>query len=275
VNADFGRSVFVNCPFDNQFKPLLRPLLFCVRKSGLTARLALERRDSGEVRLNKIAELIKGSMYAIHDLSRMQAEKAGELSRLNMPFELGLDIGCRMFSSDERRKKRCLVLERERYGYQAAISDLAGTDFGAHADEPEEMVAVVRDWLCSDAGCRLPGPSQVWGAFLEFMAWDFDRLSAQGYSKGDIERGLDRPSHPQGSRVALEEKEMSRQSCFPEDWDEARVRRVLEHYECQSDDAAVAEDEASLQATTDTLMVAPVELVPTVRRLIEQHEHGA
>lgn len=68
---------------------------------------------------------------------------------------------------------------------------------------------------------------------------------------------------------------MSRQSCFPEGWDEARVRRVLEHYERQSDDAAVAEDEASPEATTDTLMVVPVELVPTVRRLIEQHKRGA
>ncbi|MBM4094567.1 MAG: hypothetical protein FJ276_34955 [Planctomycetes bacterium] len=68
---------------------------------------------------------------------------------------------------------------------------------------------------------------------------------------------------------------MSRQSRFPEGWDEARVRRVLEQYERQSDDAAAAEDEASPDATTGTLMVVPVELVPTVRRLIEQHKRGA
>ena len=63
------------------------------------------------------------------------------------------------------------------------ISDLAGTDLGAHADEPKEMVAVVRDWLCSEADCDLPGPSRIWGAFYDFMAWDFDRLSEQEYSK--------------------------------------------------------------------------------------------
>lgn len=68
---------------------------------------------------------------------------------------------------------------------------------------------------------------------------------------------------------------MSRQSRLPEGWDEARVGRVLEHYERQSDDAAAAEDEASLEATTDTLMVVPVELVPTVRRLIEHHKRDA
>lgn len=32
---------------------------------------------------------------------------------------------------------------------------------------------------------------------------------------------------------------------FPQDWDEERVRRVLEHYEIQSDEEALAEDEAA------------------------------
>lgn len=188
MGTDFDQSVFVNCPYDDQFKPLLRPLLFCLVYAGMAPRLALERRDSGELRLSKIVELIQASKYAIHDLSRMEAREVGELFRLNMPFELGLDIGCRLFGDGERRSKRCLILDTERYRYQAAISDLAGTDFGAHADEPEEVVAVVRDWLCSDADCDLPGPSRVWGAFLDFMAWDFDRLTADGYSKRDIER---------------------------------------------------------------------------------------
>ena len=37
---------------------------------------------------------------------------------------------------------------------------------------------------------------------------------------------------------------------FPSGWDEERVRRVLEHYESQSDEEAVAEDEAALSAST-------------------------
>jgi hypothetical protein len=65
------------------------------------------------------------------------------------------------------------------------------------------------------------------------------------------------------------------QSGFPAGWDAARVRRVLEHYENQSDDAAVAEDEASLETTTETLMEVPVDLVPAVRRLIEEHKRSA
>jgi len=57
-------------------------------------------------------------------------------------------------------------------------------------------------------------------------------------------------------------------SKYPDGWDEARVRRVLEHYEEQSDDEAVAEDEAAYEATTHTAMEVPVDLVPTVRELI-------
>ena len=58
------------------------------------------------------------------------------------------------------------------------------------------------------------------------------------------------------------------QSKYPAGWDEERVRRVLEHYEAQSDEEAVAEDEAASETTTHTMMEVPVELVPAVRELI-------
>ncbi len=46
------------------------------------------------------------------------------------------------------------------------------------------------------------------------------------------------------------------------------MRDVLEHYEQQSDDEAVAEDEAAYESTTHTVMEVPVELVPEIRELI-------
>jgi hypothetical protein len=55
---------------------------------------------------------------------------------------------------------------------------------------------------------------------------------------------------------------------YPEGWDEARVRRVLAHYEEQTDEEAVAEDEAAYESTTHTVMEVPVELVPEVRELL-------
>jgi hypothetical protein len=61
---------------------------------------------------------------------------------------------------------------------------------------------------------------------------------------------------------------------YPPGWDESRVGRVLEHYETQTDEEAVAEDEASWEGTSHTKMDVPVDLVPTVRDLIAKNEQG-
>lgn len=62
---------------------------------------------------------------------------------------------------------------------------------------------------------------------------------------------------------------------FPPGWDAQRVRGVLEYYESQTKDEAVAEDEAALDAATGTLMEVPKELVPQVRELIAKHKKRA
>jgi len=59
---------------------------------------------------------------------------------------------------------------------------------------------------------------------------------------------------------------------FPPGWDEERVRRVLAHYELQTEEEAVAEDEAAFEDATQTVMEIPNELVPEVRELIAQHQ---
>ncbi len=55
---------------------------------------------------------------------------------------------------------------------------------------------------------------------------------------------------------------------FPKGWNEARVKAVLEHYESQSEDEAVAEDEAAFRRRDQAVMVVPKELVPTITKLI-------
>ena len=55
---------------------------------------------------------------------------------------------------------------------------------------------------------------------------------------------------------------------FPRGWDEKRVRQVLEHYETQTEDEAVAEDEAAFHAEGQTVMIVPTELVPAIRLLL-------
>jgi hypothetical protein len=184
----FKDNVFVNCPFDREYLPLLRPLLFTVIDLGLVPRIALERLDSGRPRFDKIVTLIQQSKYAIHDLSRNQSSKAGEFFRLNMPFELGLDVGCSLFKKGQWTSKKCLILEAEKFRYQAAISDLSNSDIGVHSNEPSQVVTEVRNWLNTEVGLRARGPSAVWGRFNDFMAHNFAELTRRGFSGADIER---------------------------------------------------------------------------------------
>jgi hypothetical protein len=62
-----------------------------------------------------------------------------------------------------------------------------------------------------------------------------------------------------------------KQDRFPPGWDEERVRKVLAHYEEQTEDEAVAEDEAAFEDVTETVMEVPHALVPTIWELIAKH----
>jgi hypothetical protein len=63
-----------------------------------------------------------------------------------------------------------------------------------------------------------------------------------------------------------------KQSKFPPGWDAERVKRVLAHYESQSEEEAIAEDEAAFEASGQTIMEVPSDLVPTIRELIAKHK---
>jgi hypothetical protein len=62
------------------------------------------------------------------------------------------------------------------------------------------------------------------------------------------------------------------QNKFPEGWDENRVQRVIAHYEKQTEDEALAKDEADVESS-ETVMTVPRDLVPKVRELIAKHQH--
>jgi hypothetical protein len=74
-DAGFEKNVFINCPFDDEYRRLLRPLLFVVLFLEFNPKIALERSDSGESRIHKICNLIRISRYSIHDLSRLQSAR--------------------------------------------------------------------------------------------------------------------------------------------------------------------------------------------------------
>ena len=185
--SGFHTNVFINCPFDEEYTPLLRPLLFSVIRAGLTARIASETLDSGVARINRICELIRQSKYSIHDLSRIRSTTEGEFYRMNMPFELGMDIGCKVFSRGLLKQKRCLILETEQYRYQRALSDLSNSDIKHHQNQPEEVVRQVRNWLVQIGFAGIPSGTAMWEEFNEFMADFYQKREADGYRDKDLQ----------------------------------------------------------------------------------------
>jgi len=187
-NNDFSKNVFINCPFDEQYIPLLKSILFTIIYLGFTPRIALERSDSGEARINKIIDLIKASKFSIHDLSRIKASKKSEYFRLNMSFELGVDIGCRIFKDGQAKDKKCLILEKERYRYQKALSDLSNSDIKSHDNEPEEVIRQIRDWFVVNELERADSGTIIWDSFNKFMADFYLKREKEGFQEKDIQR---------------------------------------------------------------------------------------
>lgn len=63
---------------------------------------------------------------------------------------------------------------------------------------------------------------------------------------------------------------MKDQNRYPPGWDRERVRRLIQRYESQTDEEAIAEDEAAFEDQTRTTVEIPNELLPTVRALLAQ-----
>lgn len=184
--APFERCVFINCPFDEDYQGILQAILFCVLYLGYRPRISTERQNSSEVRLQKILGLIEGSKYSIHDLSRCKAANPDEFYRLNMPFELGIDYGCRQYLRG-RKEKKILILEEQKYRYQTAISDLAGCDIEAHQGDYQKAVRKVRNWLVSEAGIAAAGSQRILGAYADFQEWYYEKQLSEGFSDEDIQ----------------------------------------------------------------------------------------
>ena len=163
-------------------------MLFTLVHVGLLPRLASERSDSLEQRIEKILRLIQECKYSIHDLSRLKSERANEFSRLNMPFELGVEYGCRRIAKNHLRTKRSLILEKKRYDIQKALSNLNGVDIKCHNNKPTQTVQALQHWLIETVGLKdVESPSVIWDRFNEFDYQFYERRKAQGYSKRDLQ----------------------------------------------------------------------------------------
>ena len=61
---------------------------------------------------------------------------------------------------------------------------------------------------------------------------------------------------------------MKSKTKLPRGWTEEKILAVIDHYENQTDDEAVAEDEAAFAACT--MIAVPNEMVPAVQALLER-----
>jgi len=184
----FSDSVFINCPFDKQYWPIFEAIVFCIIDCGFTPRSALEDADSGTIRLNKILNIMKGSQYSLHDLSRVELGQDSFLPRFNMAFELGLDLGCRTFGQGTVKRKRCLILDADPHRYRVSLSDISGQDIQSHHNSPDTAITVVRKWLrITSKRKTLPGAKLIKARFTAFSQqlpklcdqYGLDRLDLQ------------------------------------------------------------------------------------------------
>lgn len=188
AGMSFEKNVFINCPFDEEYKLLLKPIIFTIIRCGLQPKIS-ESEDSGETRLRRIEKLIEESKYSIHDLSRMRASLKGEIARFNMPFELGLDFGCKRFRGGPQTDKKSLILDIGRYRYQKAISDISGNDIAFHNFNPVNATREVRNWLKKlNHSLKLPSANKIWIDYNEFSASFLEIIREHQFSKEDVKR---------------------------------------------------------------------------------------
>ncbi len=174
--ATSADDVFINCPFDTDYDPIFRALVFAIYACGFRPRSARELDDSGQTRIEKLFGLIKPCVYGVHDISRTELDPVHGLPRFNMPLELGIFLGAKHYGGTAQKAKRMLVLDTEAYRYQKFISDLAGMDIQSHGGDPIVALRRTRDWLANVSRRMLPSSDKVARLFDAFRA-DLPRLA--------------------------------------------------------------------------------------------------
>lgn len=186
---DFENSVFINCPFDIKYiNDLLKPTLYFLIKKRLNPRLSLEVSDSGQIRLEKITEIIKNCKFSIHDLSIVKSKKANEYARMNMPFELGIDYGLRNSNKPPYEQKKFLILGATKYDYQKALSDINGFDIKVHGNDTEKIFDCLHSWASETLKINKQDPPlKIFYDFTDFNTSLFEEKLSQ-FGKDSLAR---------------------------------------------------------------------------------------
>lgn len=163
VRAAPHRSVFINCPFDQEYETLFDAIVFAITACGFTPRCALESGSVSTPRMEQIFRALNSSKYSIHDLTRCRGEGDENLARFNMPLEFGIAFGKWHDSRDSRMPHDWLVLLPADHYYKRCVSDLGGNDPRTHMSTVQSIVPPVMSWLATrpDVPGRTPTAQQV------------------------------------------------------------------------------------------------------------------
>jgi hypothetical protein len=127
------KGVFLNIPYDKEFRSLYVAYIVGLCQLGMVPHLASEL-PGGKRRLDRIFELIKSCPYSIHDLSRVELSSTTSVPRFNMPLELGMTITWQTLNPEQHT---WFPFESKDHRLQKSASDLNGTDPHIHNGTPE------------------------------------------------------------------------------------------------------------------------------------------
>lgn len=182
----YNDFVFINCPFDKEYMPILHAIIYTVYRCGFFPTTALTEDDASDFRLEKIIRLIQKCKYGVHDISRTESNENG-FPRFNMPFELGLFFGAKRFGTNEQKAKIGLVFEKNKYSYLQCISDLNGIDTKAHNNDPIIAIRKVRDWLnTASKRTSLPHYRTIQNEYAQFQNKLVKFAARTGFDVDDI-----------------------------------------------------------------------------------------
>jgi hypothetical protein len=117
------QRVFLNIPYDQQFERTYLAYVTALSAMGFLPQATLG--IGGNRRLDRIASLIEGCSYSIHDMSRVQLDRnAPRTPRFNMPLELGLAVAW----ARANQHHKWFVFESVKRRLAKSMSDLDGTD---------------------------------------------------------------------------------------------------------------------------------------------------
>lgn len=152
-------AVFLNVPYDEEFKSLYIAYIVGLYQLGLVPHLASEI-PGGDRRLNRIFGRIKSCRYSIHDLSRIELSAAPlTVPRFNMPLELGMTI---TWANLHPSRHTWFVWESEPYRLQRSASDLNGTDPYIHNGTPEGVLRELSNAFRSGSTPSVPKMFEVY-----------------------------------------------------------------------------------------------------------------